>query len=244
MAGKTQTVRKDDHESYSCPIPMSHDRFVEAHYFLHEMLENYHEPQSFRYSANAFLSAAKSVVELLQMELQPRGMSAWLRPRRERLLADPILDAFFKGRNIALHQRTLFNASRVEVGLFRDTTTKLARVMDLDHDQPSEAILKSAIPQFVGNGKWLDKAHSEIGMQIGVRRIYIDPVISADVDVVTAAHQAWSRLSELLSEVHAEFGASFERVAEEAGVHDVARVDLLLESDLDPNLPRRWGWLD
>lgn len=223
---------------------MSHDRFIESHYFLHEMLDKYHQPAPFRYSANAFLSALKSVSQMLQMELEPRGLSPWLREHRAAMDEDPILSAFFKGRDIVVHQRALFRSSEIEVGLFRDGTTKAAMQLEVGHDQPSEELLKGAVKQFVGKGKWLDKSHNEIGMQVGVRRKYRDSVVSPHTDVVTAAHLAWARVSDVVSAAHSQLGASYEPIPEDPGAHAVEHVDTLYETDLDPDAARRWGWLD
>ena len=52
----------------SCPIPATHDRLQECHYWWHEMARNYHEPSPFRYSLGAFLQAARSVTLMLQAE--------------------------------------------------------------------------------------------------------------------------------------------------------------------------------
>src|SRR5690242_9597425 len=105
--------------SPSCPLPETHDRFNEAHYFLHRMEAEYHDPGPFRYNANAFLSALKSVVEMLRKETERRGQIAWMKERKKVLRSDPVLSSFHRGRDIVLHQRTLFAGSRIEIGLFR-----------------------------------------------------------------------------------------------------------------------------
>jgi hypothetical protein len=52
----------------ACPIPLTHDRFFETHYWWHEMARTYHEPEPFRYSIGAFVQAARSVTFMLQKE--------------------------------------------------------------------------------------------------------------------------------------------------------------------------------
>ena len=54
--------------SGQCPIPATHDRLEECHYWWHEMARKYHEPSPFRYSLGAFLQAARSVTFMLQSE--------------------------------------------------------------------------------------------------------------------------------------------------------------------------------
>ena len=52
--------------------------------------------------------------------------------------------------------------------------------------------------------------------------------------------QAWSRIGRVVAEAHALVGSRFEAPPEE--VHNMERAALLLESDLDETLPRKWGW--
>jgi hypothetical protein len=69
-----------------CPVPSTHDKTNEAHYFLHEMMDHYHDCDRFRYSLSAFLQAARSVTYLLQTELGSRdGFEAWYEPWREKM---------------------------------------------------------------------------------------------------------------------------------------------------------------
>jgi hypothetical protein len=52
----------------SCPIPETHDRLDECHYWWHQMARNYHEPANFRWSFGAFVQAARNVTWILQAE--------------------------------------------------------------------------------------------------------------------------------------------------------------------------------
>lgn len=96
------------------------------HWFLHQMIGNYHTPLTFRFSANAFLSALKSVVDLLRLDLERTGENEWRQRRFEEMRSDRVLEAFSRGRNIVLHQRPLVQSSRVEVGLFKYKRQKIA----------------------------------------------------------------------------------------------------------------------
>jgi hypothetical protein len=232
-----------DEDDHACPLPMAHDRFEEAHWFLHQMLRHYHYPDLFRYSANAFLSAVKSTVEVLRVELQKAHEGDWFKQRMEQIRQDEVLSAFQVGRNIALHQRSIIAGSRVQAGLFRGYKLKLALEIDVRHDAATEDILKFTQQRQIG---WiLDEEHSAIGEQLGVKRMYFVPELSSVEDVVTASHRAWARLSAVLSDAHARLGSSYRPIPEDdPKAHDVETVALLLESDLDPDAPRRWGWMD
>src|SRR4051794_4945388 len=107
---------------------MAHDRFTEAHYFIHQMEKTYHEPALFRYNTNAFLSALKSVVEMTRKELEARGQAQWMKDRKEAIYEDALLSKFSKGRDTVLHQRELVRGSRVYAGLFRWRKPKLTPI--------------------------------------------------------------------------------------------------------------------
>ncbi|HEY8775922.1 MAG TPA: hypothetical protein VIM33_05505 [Gaiellaceae bacterium] len=81
-------------------------------------------------------------------------------------------------------------------------------------------------------------------MKVGVRRWWRDSRLSPELDVLTAAHIAWSRTSQLVSEAHKQCGYIWNPIPEAPGAHDVDNYNLLTESDVDPDAPKRWGWLN
>lgn len=231
---------------YDCPIPLSHDRLEEAHYFLHCMIEKerYHYPEVFRYNTNAFLSALKAVDAMLVKEFERAGRSDWLKPKRAALKDDVVLSRFTEGRNIALHQRAIVEGSHIEAGLFRGYKLKLAHQFEIRRDTPSHVLITEVLqPHWIGH--LLDEEHMAIGEQLGVRRTYRVRELSEDDDVVAAAWRALARMSVLVSEAHSVFGATwpgYEEQGEQSDAHDAASVNLLLEMDLDPTAIERWGW--
>ena len=65
-------------EDYTCPIPTTHDKFREAHYFISRIFDEFHEPAPFRWNLNAFLQALRSVPEMTRAELGQRpGFEQW-----------------------------------------------------------------------------------------------------------------------------------------------------------------------
>lgn len=72
-----------------CPFPSSHDKLSEAHYFIHQMLDNYHYPMEFRFSLNAFLQATRSTTLLLQKELpKDEKFQRWYKTQQEIISQD------------------------------------------------------------------------------------------------------------------------------------------------------------
>lgn len=52
------------------PLEASLDRWHECHWHLHQMEDNYHLPDAFRYSLNAFIRAIADVPNLLTKNLE------------------------------------------------------------------------------------------------------------------------------------------------------------------------------
>ncbi|WP_431836165.1 hypothetical protein [Cellulomonas sp. Y8] len=229
-------------EPWSCPIPQSHDRFGEAHYFLHRLESDYHHPQLFRYNLNAFVSALRAVHEILAKELERKGEVTWWKERRREFAEDEVLARFARGRNLALHQRSILEGSRVSIGLFRGRRMKLAQETDIQTDEPSDALLRRVLPHFIPF--LVDEEHSAIGEQIGVERLYFVRELSPTEDVLRACFRALARTTGALSEAHNRLGAEHEQVSDEDVLdpRHLAEVSVLLESDLDPEAIDRWGW--
>ena len=75
----------------ACPVPNAHDKTNEAHYFLHQMMEHYHDCDRFRYSLSAYLQAARSITLMLQAELTHRdGLGSGTAHGRRRWRRTPI----------------------------------------------------------------------------------------------------------------------------------------------------------
>jgi hypothetical protein len=67
--------------------------------------------------------------------------------------------------------------------------------------------------------------------------------LGQDDEVPVACHRAWARLHELVRQAHGQLGSTMDPVpAEVEGAHDVRLYSVLIESDLDPSLPIKWGW--
>ena len=236
--------QEDAGETWVCPVPQAHDRFEEAHYFLHRMETAYHKPQIFRFHLNAYIAAARAVHEMLRIELERVGQVAWWKERRREFAEDDVLARFAIGRNIVLHQRSLLNGSRVSTGLFRGARLKFAYEVNLETDEPSDELLKRMAPKLTD--LLVDPDHTAVGEELGVKRLYFVRELSDSEDVLSAARRALARTSRALAEAHNRLGGEHVPI-EDADVIDEAYLDqvsVLLESDIDPTLHYKWGWID
>lgn len=75
-----------------CPLPSTHDRLDECHYWWHGMARNYHEPKQFRWHLGAFVQAARNVTWMLQAEKDTFDDFSWYEERwRPEAAANPLL---------------------------------------------------------------------------------------------------------------------------------------------------------
>ena len=149
---------------------------------------------------------------------------------------DPLLSRFVTGRNIVVKQQNLEMNSKAQIGLFRWRTLKLAFGMDVPTHIPSKHLVENV----ASKTDFIDPDHADIGEQYGVRREWRAPELGDD-NVITLCDLAWVEIGEVLSEAH-EF-AGWHSVAPIEHGHNVEDCAVLLEMDLDPSLPQKWGWV-
>lgn len=226
----------------TCPFPNTHDKFDEAHYFLSTAIENYHEPQPFRWNLNAFLQALRSVTLVMQKELaHVKGGTKWYEKQRQIISKDSLLTAFRDGRNFVAKQGMLEASSSIGAGIFRGRILKLTFNIDVDPSIPSRSLLEHAQKTFLG--VLMDAEHSAISEQIGVHRRWIFKELGED-EVISLCDKAWSRIGLVFRDAHKEYGFEFEGPSRHGHAKGLAERSVLLESDLDPSLPRMWGWVE
>lgn len=98
-----------------CPIPFTHDRLSETHYWWHEMARNYHEPTPFRYSLGAFIQAARSVTFMLQKERAAFEDFGWYQLWVKQAEKDPMLRWVSDARTDVVHRQALEPYSSLEI---------------------------------------------------------------------------------------------------------------------------------
>jgi len=223
-------------ESKPCPFVNTHDKFNEAHYFISQMVHTYHEPEPFGWNFDAFLQALRSVTFVMQKELKDMGIKDdWYQAEQEWMKKDKILLAVVEGRNIVVHQGMIEQSSNAEMGMFRGRMLKLAAKMPVPPHIPSATLLEMAKKTF----GFVDEEHSAIDEQYGVRRQWFCKIFG-DEEIVSACDKAWSRIGKVFAKAHEQVGREFDGPPEHG--HDTSKISLLLESDVDPTLPQKWGW--
>jgi len=227
-----------------CPVPDGEDRYKEAEHFINAMETDYHDPRKFRFALNAFLASARAVQTLLQKDLEKRGDVKWWNQRKTPQSLDPLLQTLSLSRNATLHQASVYDGSRVAVGLFRGRRWKLGMGADLAHDRTSHSLLLEWQRSELAT-MFLDDERSDLGEQYGVLRQYFIESLSTDEDVLRTCRRIFIKIDALLSAAHEIVNAPFPGIDEEIAVSDdsILKVTVLLESDVDPTLPKKWGWV-
>jgi hypothetical protein len=104
----------------ACPIPLTHDRLDEIHYWWHEMGRNYHEPDRFRYSLGAFVQAARSVTFMLQKEKHVFVDFTWYQSWVEMATKDFAMSWLQSARTNVVHREALIPGSTLELRCLGD----------------------------------------------------------------------------------------------------------------------------
>jgi len=99
----------------ACPIPLTHDRLSEVHYWWHEMARNYHEPDQFRYSLGAFVQAARSVTFMLQKEQDVFADFSWYESWVETAKKDSAMSWLQSARTTVVHREALIPGSTLQL---------------------------------------------------------------------------------------------------------------------------------
>jgi len=230
---------------HHCPLPATHDKLDEAHFFLHGVLDMIHEPDPFRWNLNAFLQALRSVDHMLRVEVRGSTAESWYRDQRAAYVSDALLTRIKNGRDLVVHRGLLEVESSAHAGVFRGRVLKLALPLPLPTRERSSSLLVRfrKVVQEKGDPVFVDEDHSVIGEQYGIQRHWKVSALDPVDEVPEATHRAWARMHAIVAEAHRRLGSVLDPVPPEPeAAHDPRRWTVLLETDLDPSLWREWGW--
>ena len=222
---------------------MTEDRLIECFHNVDRLEDEYHDPRAFRFNLNALLSSINSVSIIAQKEIEKKGDVVRWNNARKPFKDDPWLGAVRGARNVTLHQKAIFDGSKIEMGLYRGRRLKLAFSQEIKGDVHSSVILKYWNDSELGR-MFLDPGHSALNEQYGVWRKYWIDEVSKTEDVLLAIRRALIRAHDLVAIAHGIYKVKVEHIPDDyyLSPEGLARVSVLLESDVDPTLPKKWGW--
>jgi hypothetical protein len=223
-----------------CPIPSAHEKCVEARYFLIQCLLNYHAPQPFLHNLNAFIQAFRNITFMLQsQDGLPSTFQEWYVTKREEMRKLPPLRRLVDARNIVVKQSSLTTKSNVMCGLFRGRRMKLSMNIDIKPFTETEKLL-ALTSKFVGDF-FLGGKHSVVGEQAGVERVWVAEEIG-EGEVIGWCIEALNYMIALIEDAHRILGRT--SGMELFGLEDMREFTVMLETDADPTLISKWGWLE
>ena len=215
-------------------------KLSEACYFMCQMLDTYHKMDFFIFNLNATVQAIRNITFMLQSELGDNStLQKWYESKQEDMRSNKSLKNFKDARNTIVKKGSLQHKSTLQVGLFRGYQFKLGMGGDVPITADSYHILKKAQETFYN--LYVDPEHTTIGEQLGVKREWYAEDLSND-EVVTACNNAIDYFGDILLELATLLNANFKWKIGTTPLQ-LAKFQVLLESDVDPSLPKKWGWV-
>jgi hypothetical protein len=194
-------------EEDQCPIPSAHDKLSEAHYFIHELIENYHHPHEFRYSLSAFFQAARSTTLMIQSELAHHpGFEDWWKAKQDSLREDPELRLLNDLRVVTFHKSSLIPDSTMFVGHFKYGNPKSGLLMPLPPMMPTLYAFLLARRELAD---WEHPHRLWSGEEFGIQRCWKLQEIPKS-ELVEFCVGCWEKIASVVSETHAWLGFKFE----------------------------------
>jgi hypothetical protein len=219
----------------ACPVPSTHDKLSEAHYFIHEMIAKYHFLHEFRYSLSAFFQAARNVTFFLQKELgQAEGFEDWYAPLQVRMGNDENLKLLNDKRVETAHIKSLEVASQMFLGHFKYGKPHGGLLMPMS---PMSYSMDVFMFGRESSHLWVHPHRMWDGEEFGIRRKWMLEEIK-DKELVEFCVSCWETIGEVVGTAHSWRGFQFSPIAKcngHQGYRDVC------ESDIFEDVAKAWN---
>jgi hypothetical protein len=176
------------------------DRYCEAHFYIHAMIDHYHTADAFRWSLNSYLRALKEVPQLIQMSLQKcDGFKTWFGDLAAVYLSDPLVRYLSKQRDIVVHREMLVPQSSGAIGVTEGRGMKLGFGLPFDPLEDSDFAIMGYLLASEGRDILGILKEDEDSLPC-VERIW--RMAAFDDEIITLASHALDKAGELLSHVY------------------------------------------
>lgn len=225
-----------------CPLPSAHDKASEAHYFLHQMIDNYHYCDRFRYSLSGFLQAARSITFHLQAELAHRaGFAEWYAPWQKKLSDDSDLKLLNSQRVRVVHKAALIPASSIFMGAFEYGRQRFGFAnIPLDPMQDSIPALitrRSILETNAGGYTFIGPDRGSNCEEYGLTRTWSLPELKG-VELVDFCMRSFGAIMEVVVAAHEWCGARLQLGP--PCTHEQQEYRTLRESMIFPEVMKAW----
>jgi hypothetical protein len=223
-----------------CPCPSTHDKLQEAHYFVHQMVDHYHEPDQFRFSLSAFLQASRSVTFFLQTEAASSpGMKSWYQATQASLAADADLKALNSLRVQTVHKTALAVNSRARIGMYKHGSCRLALPMiPMKPDTDGFTGLITA-RMLLDDFNLVNPQRVWIGEEIGIDREWILEELPGR-EITKVCIDSLEQLRRIVWDAHEAHSGIHHPFPEEGCRHSEGGYTVIRESQMFPEIVRAW----
>jgi len=224
-----------------CPCPSSHDKLQEAHYFIHEMVDKYHQPDEFRFSLSAFLQASRSVTLFLQVEAaaSPAVRQWYERTAQPQLATDADLKILNSLRVQTVHRAALAVNSHATIGYYRYGMCRLTLPM-VQMAPDTDGFTALIMARMLVDGLPLANPQRVwSGEEIGVDRQWVLEELPGR-EITKVCIDTLEKLRRVIFDAHeAHSGLHFE-FPTGGCAHGRGGYTVLRESELFPEISRAW----
>lgn len=181
------------------------DRWHECHWQLHQMERNYHEPDGFRYSLNAFIRAIADVPELITKNLERHeSVRRAIKPLLKKLEETNLFKALKARRNFIVHQGMLAVQSKGAVHTLEGDKVKLGFQFRIDPTESSDEAYER-YKEICRRDKVIRGLGPDCDSSPAIIRTWMIPQIP-DRDLLEVAFEAWTLVGQVLSAAVVELG--------------------------------------
>lgn len=186
-------------------LEASLDRWQECHWHLHQMEDNYHLPDAFRYALNAFIRAIADVPALLIKNIEGHEtVRRAIKPRLNELKATQLFSVLKIRRNFIVHQGMLAVQSKGAVYTMEGSKVKLSLPFRIETWESSDEAYER-YKDVCRNDKFWRGIGPDSDSSPAIVRTWLIPQIP-DRDLLEVAFDAWSLMGQLLSETVVALG--------------------------------------
>jgi hypothetical protein len=222
-------------------IPATVEKFTESHYFLIKMCEKYHFPLEFRFNLNAFIQSFRNISFVFKSEENKiENFEKWYAEKQEKMITDEVLKSFVITRNLVVKQDMLKARSKAFIGVFKDGRIKSETINEVSPFLDTEFLFEKG--KEIYTGLTLDRAHSSVGEEIGIKREWVVETVS-EREILTVCVEGFKFMYGIISEYFEFYDIKLNDCFAGFCIPDIENITTILESDLDPSPPKNWGWI-
>ncbi|MBF4696078.1 hypothetical protein [Fusibacter ferrireducens] len=218
----------------NCIIPNTHKRLNEVHMLIHQVANNYFNPEAFRVNLNAAIQAIRNLTFALQAEKNSIGseFDEWYLSWQNKMKKDKIMKWLNDLRVTIVHMKDLESSSVAKVKVYTYEQV-LVEHCAIPIDLPNNIIL-----QFLIENQFINPISSKLEMIVEVERKWVENSFP-ETELVSVLNYCFKFLYDLVEDAHEKFGVSLNECSISDSLHECEFIDGRLKCIEDFNEARR-----